>query len=368
MKRRRFLLAIGVASGSALTGCLGGDSETSPNGETSNESPSGESSNESPDPPESCDPTLQEITLPGEERLNENDIDFYIKSVERQRFRNEVSPYEEASSSLSVKAISSYGEGFLVDVAAHGSGKIPDYTVAVNLHRTAPENVTVESAQSDPFAAIESLQEAMDTAQERLSGEHCRGRVGSDVSSSELDQLRTAFEGMDSDEDDWYYLQSDACYISVNFDESRLAVGLVEEAPGGVSVEPVTAERFEMRLLQDTIDEALAMSDDIRNRASSSLTEAEYDQLNTAFEEMEPDDDGRYYLQHNEWYAAVSVRKVEMYIDMAPWVARYYVDAEQVRVSIDNEIEGASYVTDISDYDIENANFDDPAESRVIIC
>lgn len=79
------------------------------------------------------------------------------------------------------------------------------------------------------------------------------------------------------------------------------------------------------------------------------------DELRIYIYNNEPDKDGFYYLQHNEWYVAIKLGKGELHFDTAPWAARYYVDDAQVRVTIDDE-------------DADDPNFDDPTEGQVIVC
>ncbi|WP_416840440.1 hypothetical protein [Haloferax sp. DFSO52] len=341
MNRRNLLLTTGFAFCTPLAGCLGVGLL-----------------NESPDPPESCDPANPGLELPDDATLNKNDIGVYVKRIEKQRYLNQTSYPEFTTVRLSVNSVTTYDKGFVVNIHGNGSIDMGDNKAIVSIRETVPENVTVKSADTAPFSAIDRLHETIETAWDRLSDERCEGRVAAHLSQSEFDTVRAAFEDMESGPGDIYYLRGDVCYISVEFEDSTVIVTLSHDIPRSVQTESVTAEQFDLKRLQEAIDQALGMSEYTHDPASSYLTEEEYDRLKNGFAEMEPDKDGFYYLRDGESYAAVKVQQEDGPIGhLAPWVARYYVDDTQVRVTADHDAENTA-----------DADLEDPTEGGVIVC
>ncbi|KAB1196199.1 MULTISPECIES: hypothetical protein [Haloferax] len=341
MNRRNLLLTTGLAFCTPLTGCLGVGLLT-----------------ESPPPPEPCEPANPGVDLPSENTLNEDDVGAYLRGIEKQRYLDQSRSPEFTTVRLSVNSVTTYDKGFVVDIHGNGSIDMGDNKAIVSIRETVPENVTVKSADTAPFSAIDRLQETIETAWVRLADERCEGRVAAHLSQSEFDTVRAAFEDMESGPDDIYYLRGDVCYIGVKFEDSTVVVTLSHDIPEGVPTESVTAEQFELKPLQEAIDQALSMSEYTHDPASSYLTEEEYDRLKNGFAEMESDKDGFYYLRDNESYAAVKVQRETGPIGhLAPWVARYYVDDMQVRVTADHDAENTA-----------DADLEDPTKGEVIVC
>ena len=347
MKRRGLLLLTGLTVSTSLSGCLG---VSSPDG----------SPDESPELPESCDPALPDAELPNESSLNEDDIGGYIQRIERQRYLSQTNLPEFTTVQLSTQSVTPHDEGFVVDIYGWGWTEMGDNKVTVAIRETAPENVTVESADTAPFSSIERLEDTIGSAREKLADERCEGRVAAHLSQSEFETVQAAFTDMESNVDDFYYLQGDLCYIGVKFDEPTVIVNLFHDVPEGVSTEPVTAGQFDIPRLQEIIDQARSMSDSADVSVSRWFTDEEYRQLKREFDAMVADEEGFYYLQNNDSYAAVKLLREEGPIgDHAPWIVRYYVDDLQVRVTLGE-------FTD--EEEVEYTFDEDSAAGKVLVC